>query len=108
VAAEGEEVGVDGQRPVGREPVAVIEVECPVRLALDEAPARDARPRQQVGMALDDRGRDDVVRLQAQPVGEVVARLRRVAADDRHVAGPRAAGEREDRVWTAARAASNR
>ena len=54
----------------------------PVGVALDVAAARDARPRQQVGVVLDDGGDDDVVGLEPQPVGEVVDRLGGVAADD--------------------------
>ena len=57
----------------------------PSEAALDVAAPCDACPRQEVGVMLDDGGHDDVVRLQAEPVGEVVDGLGRVAADDGHV-----------------------
>ena len=63
----------------------VVEVECSVRAAVDEAAPAQAGPGQQVGVVLDHGGDDDVVRLEPEPVGEVVDRLGRVAADDGHV-----------------------
>ena len=79
-------------------PIDGIDGERPVRLALDEPPPRIAGPRQQVGVMLDHRRDDDVGRPQAEAVREVVDRLGRVAADDRDVVRPGAAGEREDRL----------
>jgi hypothetical protein len=88
-AGDGEQSrrGAGVERPHDR-----LDGERPIRLALDEPPPRVACPRQQVRVMLDDRGDDDVGRLKAEAVREVVDRLGRVAADDRDVVRPGAAG----------------
>ena len=57
----------------------------PSRVHSTKRGPRHARPRQQVGVVLDDGGEHDVVGPEAKAVREVVDRLGRVAADDRDV-----------------------
>jgi hypothetical protein len=59
---------------------------------------RDPAPWQQVRVVLDHGRQDHVARRQREPVGEMVDRLGRVAADHRHVAAVRAPGEPPDRL----------
>ena len=75
----------------------VVDRERAVGAALDEASLAQAGPRQQVGVVLDHGRHDHVVRSEAQPVGEVVDRLGRVAAEDRHVVAVGRRGRRSAR-----------
>ena len=81
-ARDGQELGPRCRVERGDD---VVEPERAVASALHEpAPAR-TRPRQQVGVMLDDGRDDDVVTRELQAVRELVDRLGRVPADDRDV-----------------------
>jgi len=92
----------DGEQPRLWRPAQlsrdVVNREDPFGPALDVAACGNARPRQEIGVVLDDGSDHDVARAQAQAVGEVVDGLGCIAADDRDVVAAFASCEGERRV----------
>ena len=67
----------------------VVDVEGAITAAFDVAPPRHPTPGQEVGVVFDHGGEHDIVRLEAQPVGQLVDGLGGVAAEDGHVVAGR-------------------
>ena len=73
-------------RAVVEHPHDVVDAERAFGTALDPPARRRTGPGQQVGVVLDDGRDDDVGGTEAEPVGQVVDRLGRVADEHDHVA----------------------